>query len=98
MSAERKIKNFKDYSMQKPTYYKMLNKLVITGEHKYGFFSKKKPFEIIIYYTPLKGKIMDIFSNNSEIELPFKQGDNISIVREWYKFNNYHITLDKKKI
>lgn len=97
-SEQRKIKSFKDFSMQKPTYYKMLNQLVIVGEYKPGFFSSKKSFELIIYYTPLKGKIMDIISDNTDFDTPFKQGDSISDVREWIKKNNYQIRMDKKKI
>jgi len=98
-SGERKIKNFKDFSMDKPTYYKMLNQLVIIGEYKKpGFFSKKKKFEITIYYTPMKGKIMNIISDNTDIDTPFKQGESISLVRDWVKSNNYEITIDKKRL
>ncbi len=83
--------------MQKPSCYKVSNLLAITGEHKPGFFAKKRKFEIIIYYTPLKGRIMDI--NAIDIDpsfFPFKNGDNISLVRDWVKLYNYNIVIDKK--
>lgn len=96
-SGERKIKSFKDFSMMKPTYYNMLNKLVVVGEYKPGFFFAKKKFNITIYYTPMRGKIIDIVSDDT-IKIPFSKGDNISVVREWVTSNGYEITIDKKKI
>lgn len=96
-SGERKIKSFKDFSMIKPSYYNMLNKLVVVGEYKPGFFFSKKKFNVTVYYTPLKGKIMDIISDDT-MDVPFNKGDNISVVREWVASNNYEITIDKKKI
>lgn len=97
-SGERKIKNFKDFSMIKPSYYNMLNKLVVIGEHKPGFFSKKRKFSLTIFYTPLKGKIMDLISDDTHLDPPFTKGDNISVVRDWVASNRYEITIDKKKI
>jgi hypothetical protein len=97
-SGERKIKSFKDFSMIKPSYYNMLNRLVVVGEFKPGIFSRKRKFSLTVYYTPMKGKIMDIISDESNLDLPFNKGDNISVVREWVVSNNYEITIDKKKI
>lgn len=96
-SGDRKIKSFKDFSMIKPSYYNMLNKLVVVGEYRPGFFFAKKKFSIIVYYTPMKKKIIDIITDDV-INMPFKRGDNISVVREWIKSNNYEITVDKKKV
>lgn len=95
----RKIKNFSNFKMGDPSYYKMLNKLVISGEHTPFIFSKKEKFEITIFYTPLKGKIMDIKLNNIEqFDFPFFKGDNISVIREWIKKNGYKVSIDKKRI
>ena len=96
-NSDRKIKNFNQFSMERPQYYKILNQLVVIGEYRLGFFSRKKKFSVTIYYTPIKQKILSIISNNIE-DLPFKRGDNISAVRDWVKANNYEVTIDKKKI
>ncbi len=97
-SSERKIKKFSDFSMQKPSCYRVSNLLAITGEYKTGLFSKKKKFEIIFYYTPVKGTIMHISANVDADFYPFKIYDNISKVRDWVKLNNYEVVIDKKRI
>ena len=96
MDNERKIKNFSDFV---PKFRKMLNSLFIVGNTKGGLFRKSKQFEVQIYYTPLKGKIIEIKLDGIEQDkLPFKVGDNVTNAREWCSSNGYTITFDRKKI
>lgn len=96
MDNERKIKNFSDFV---PRFRKMLNHLFIVGKTKGGLFRKAKDFEVQIYYTPLKGKIIEMKLDGIEQDkLPFKVGDNVSVAREWCSSNGYTITFDRKKI
>lgn len=83
--------------MAKPGYRKLVNQLVIKGKHKPGFFSKTREFELQIYYTPLKKKIIEIIPTGvilSDMDLPFKSGDDISLAREWCKKNNHEVHMD----
>ena len=97
--SDRKVKTYKDFmGSEKPSYFRMLNQMVIEGEYKPGFLSKKRKFEMIVYYTPMKGKIMDIVTNMDSYFYEFRQGSNISEVSDWVKKNGYTITMNKKKI
>jgi hypothetical protein len=59
---------------------------------------KSKPFELHIYYTPLKQIILDMkfYSeiNLEQLNIPFKLGDNIQLVKDWVEKNKYEITFD----
>lgn len=95
MSGDRKIKNFSEFV---PRFRKILNQLFIVGETKGGFFRKSTKFEVQIYYTPLKGKIIELkLDGISNDKLPFKIGDDVKSAREWCDKNGYQITFDKKK-
>ena len=77
---------------------RFMNHLVIEGFHKSWFLGKPKKFELHIYYTQVKGIITDtkIYSELKieELNLPFKLGDDISLVREWADKNKYEIIFD----
>jgi len=89
-----KIKKFKEF-MPKKGLKRMMNMIEISGAIKSGFFSKKKNFEMQVYFTPLRGKIFEITSDNINIDkLPFKTGDHIDDVRKWVKENNHEIIVE----
>ena len=97
--SDRKIKSYKDFmGAEKPSYFRMLNQMVIVGEYKPGFLSRRRKFEMMVYYTPMKGKIMDIVTDIDPFFYEFRQGGNISEVKDWVSKNGYTITMDKKKI
>lgn len=100
-SEKRKIKNFDNY-MARPGYRKLMNQLVIKGEYRPMIFSvAKREFELQIYYTPLKNKIIEIVPTGislvdlvNNLDMEFKVGDNISLAREWCKIKNHKVFMD----
>jgi hypothetical protein len=42
---------------------KYMSVLVVRGEYKKNFFTKKKKFELYFYYTPIKKRIVDYTSD-----------------------------------
>ena len=81
-----------------------MNHLVVEGEVKTWLLGKPKSFELHIYYTPLKGTIVDakLYSsddlNIESIKPGFKMGDNIELARKWVEKNKYTITTDFTRI
>ena len=57
MNSDRKIKGFNEF-MNNSRLHKSLDMTVISGVIKTGFFSKKKKFELFIYHTPVKHKVV----------------------------------------
>jgi hypothetical protein len=81
-----------------------MNHLVIEGEFKNWILGKPKSFELHIYYTPLKGTIVDVkFYSNEDITIDsiksdFRIGDNIEVARTWIDKNKYKVTTDFTRI
>jgi hypothetical protein len=92
-----KIKKFNEF-MGGSNIRRFMNHLAIEGYHKSWFLGKSKKFELHIYYTQVKNVITDmkIYSEIKlgELNLPFKLGDKIDVVREWSEKNGYEITFD----
>lgn len=65
-----------------------LNKIFIKGKVRYNFLFKKD-FDMIITFTP-KDTIVNIECDNL-FKLPFKIGDNLSLLKEWVSENKYTI-------
>jgi len=99
MNSESKVvKKFNNF-MPKVRNSKLLNQILLEGEITGSFFSSAKKFEMIIYYTPFRSKITDIFINgvdmqNKKLNLTFAVGDSIEVAREWISKNNYKIIHD----
>lgn len=96
-----RIKNFGNF-MAGSKMRRFMNHLVIEGDYKSWTFGKSKPFELHIYYTPVKNIIVDtkFYSeiNLEQLEPPFKLGDNIQIARDWVTKNNYRIINDLNRL
>jgi len=92
-----RIKKFEDF-MTSSKMRRSMNHLIVEGNYKGWALGKSKPFELHIYYTPLKQIILDM-KFYSEIDLdqlniPFKMGDNIQLAKDWVEKNKYEITFD----
>jgi hypothetical protein len=90
------IKKYGDF-MSGGKYTKSLNRLFIEGVTKGTFFQRPKEFELIVYFTPIKRRIVDISFKgisvgDSRLNINFKIGDNIDIVKDWVNTNGYKIT------
>lgn len=96
MSHNNRIKRFGNF-IPKRKYSKMLNQIFIEGKTGKTLFSKSKDFEMIVYFTPLKGIILDIIIEGTtlldkKLNIDFKIGDNIDKALEWVSKNNHTIT------
>lgn len=79
-----------------------LSRLVVTGKTKKSFFSKPIDFELHIFYTPEKHRIIDIVAygielNNPKLNLTFKMSDNVDIARKWIDDNGYLLLYEINK-
>ena len=92
----RKIKRYSEF-MPKKGFMRMMDQIEISGKIKGSFFKKPKDFEMQVYFTPMKKRIVNIITSGidlRELNLPFSIGDNIEEVRKWAKENNYKIVLE----
>ena len=92
-----RIKKFEDF-MTSSKMRRSMNHLIVEGNYKGWALGKSKPFELHVYYTPVKQIIIDM-KFYSEIDLdqlniPFKMGDNIQLAKDWVEKNKYEITFD----
>ena len=95
------IKKYKDF-MPDISFKKLLGQIIISGSIKGTFFRKSRPFELQIFYTPLRGKIVQIFPIDVELDDPklnidFKIGDHIELAREWVEKNGHKITFERNR-
>ena len=82
--------------------FRSFNRIQIEGEIKRGILLRPKYFEIIVYFTPVKKTIFDIYTrsvdiNDKRLKLDFKIGDNISKAKDWVTKNGHEITFEKNK-
>lgn len=97
MDGERKIKRFGEFMSSRR--FKGLNQIVIVGKTKKSFFYPSKNFEMQIFYTPGKKIILQIISNDIDINdkrlnVDFKIGDSIDVVRKWVEKNGHEIIAE----
>ncbi len=93
MNDDRKIKRFNEF-MKGPRLHRSLDLTIISGIIKGGFFSKNKSFEIYLYHTPLKHRIVDhkiIGITLDELNLSIRVGDSVDIFRSWATNKGYKI-------
>ena len=79
-----------------------LSRLVVTGKTKKSFFSKPIDFELHIFYTPEKHRIIDIVAygielDNPKLNLTFRMSDNVDIARKWIDDNGYLLLYEINK-
>jgi hypothetical protein len=82
---------------------KLLNLIVIKGQTKKSFWRKSKEFELQVYFTPVKSKIIFLDINGIDIDHPklyltFNTGDNISSVYDWVLKNDHKIIFERNRI
>lgn len=73
---------------------KSLNMLIVKGVVKGHFLWRDKPFELIVYYTPIKKKVIDYNLMGMEIkdlEKDLSIGDEIKEVKDWANKNGYEV-------
>ena len=74
---------------------KLLNLIVISGERRYFFFWKKK-FELYVYFTPMKKKIVDYKTYNikmKDLDVDLSIGLSVNTIIDWSYKKGYTYTL-----
>ncbi len=79
-----------------------LSRLVVTGVTKKSFFFKPIEFELHIFYTPGKKRIMDIVAygiekDNKRLNLTFSVGDDIESAMKWIDDNDHLLLYEINK-
>ena len=79
--------------------FRGLNQIVIVGKTKKSFFVPSKNFELQIFFTPGKKVILQIISKDIDIHdkrlnVNFKVGDSITLVKNWVEKNGYEIIAE----
>jgi len=97
MDSDRKIKRFGEFMSSRR--FKGLSQIVIVGKTKKSFFYPSIDFELQIFYTPGKKIILQVISNEIDIHdkrlnVDFKIGDSIDIVKNWVEKNGHKITAE----
>ena len=93
MNGDRKIKGFNEF-MNSSRLHRSLDMTIISGIIKGGFFSKNKPFELFIYHTPIKHKVVDYKLLGvllTDLNIKIQMGDSITVFRDWATKKGYKI-------
>lgn len=82
---------------------RLLNQIVVVGKTKKTFFRKSKDFELQIYFTPIKNKIMIINIEGVEINHPklfidFSLGDDMEKVMSWIEKYGHEIIFERNRL
>jgi hypothetical protein len=93
MKGERKIKKFNEF-MNGPRLHRSLDLTIISGIIKGGFFGKDRPFELFLYHTPTRHRLLDhkiVGVTLKELKIEIKVGDSVDFFRNWATKNGYLI-------
>ena len=82
---------------------RLLNQVIIVGKTKGSFWRKSKNFEIQVYYTPVKNKIMIINIEGVDLDHPklflnFSVGDDSELVYEWIEKHGHEIVFQRNRL
>ncbi len=82
---------------------RLLNQIVVVGKTKKTLFRRSKDFELQIYFTPVKNKIMIINIEGVSIDHPklfidFKVGDDLEIVLDWIQAYGHEIIFQRSRL
>lgn len=82
---------------------KLLDQIVVVGKTKKTFWRKSKSFELRVYYTPVKNKILIMDIEGCDLDHPklfidFKLGDDLSTFLNWIDKNGHQITFQRNRL
>jgi len=82
---------------------RLLSQIVVIGKTKKTFWRKSKDFEMQIYYTPVKNKIMiinieGVDLDNKQLGVNFTVGDNIQLVYDWIEKNGHEVSFLRNRL
>lgn len=82
---------------------RLLNLVVVSGETKKSFWRKPINFELHVYSSPVKNKIVIISIEGISIDdhrlfVNFKSGDNIQLVFDWISKYDHEIIFQRTRL
>lgn len=82
---------------------RLLNQVVVVGKTRKTFWRRSKHFELQIYYTPVKNKIMIINIEGVDLEHPllsidFTVGENVDKAFDWIYKNGHEISFLRNRL
>jgi hypothetical protein len=82
---------------------RLLNQVVVSGKTKKTLFRSSKEFELRVYCTPVKNKIMIINIEGVPIDHPklfidFSIGDDFQKVLDWIERNSHDIIYQRTSL
>ena len=82
---------------------RLLSQIVVVGKTKKSFLRKAKDFELQVYYTSIKNKIMIINIQGVDLDHPnlgikLNIGGDMSDVFEWVEKNGHEITFQRNRL
>jgi len=99
--TDGRIKKFGEFMADKK-FRHSLSRLVVTGTTKKSFFLKPIEFELHIFFTPGKKRIIDMVSygiekDNPRLNLTFSVGDEIDLALKWIDDNGHLLLYEINK-
>ena len=99
--TDSKIKKFGEFMVDKK-FRHSLSRLVVTGTTKKSFFVKPIEFELHIFYTPGKKRIIELITYgiekyNPKLNLTFSVGDEIELAKKWIDDNGHLLLYEINK-
>ncbi len=96
-----RIKKFGEFMVDKK-FRHSLSRLVVTGVTKKSFFVKPIEFELHIFFTPGKKRIIEVVSygiekDNPRLNLNFSLGDEIDLALKWIDDNGHLLLYEINK-
>lgn len=93
--SSRRIKSFDEF-MYGSKMRRSLDLTVISGTLKGGFFfGKDKPFELFLYHTQIKHRVLDYRIEGSaslkDLGIDIKVGDRMDDIKNWALSKGYKI-------
>ncbi len=73
---------------------KSLNTMVVKGVDKGHLLWRDRPFELTIYYTPLKKRIIDFILTGTDFKnlgINVSIGDDAQAIKEWAQKNGHQV-------
>lgn len=82
---------------------RLLSQVIVVGKTKKTFFRRSKDFELQIYFTPVKNKIMILNIEGVNLDHPklgftMKIGDSMDLVYQWIEKNGHEIIFERNRL
>ena len=82
---------------------RLLSQVVVAGKTKKTLFRRSKEFELQVYCTPIKNKIMiinieGVLITHPKLFIDFSIGDDLQKVLDWVEINGHDIIYQRTRL